>query len=204
MNYTELQTVVFDYADCASDTSTTARFDDFLELVEARLNRTNFTKDQEGESYTELVAGTFTYPLPADYHRMRNASVAPTLTDKPEPLIYVPPTYYDIYVKDSGETGIYTLFNTNIKVWPVIDNYILSILYHKKIPPLTSLATTNWVSINHPDLYVYGLLVEICSYRKDWDTSKLWEERFMGTIAILTDQDSKTTWSGPLYTTIIA
>jgi hypothetical protein len=204
MNYSELQTVAFEYADCSADTSTTARYDDFLRLVEARLNRVTFTREQEGESYTTLVDDTYLYALPTDFGRLRSLGVKVDLNTASETAQFVPPEFYDTYVASNGEVYIYTTYGSNVKIWPVVDSYILEILYYKKIPALTAVAPTNWVSSNHPDLYLYGLVTEICSFRKDFETSKLWEERFFGTLTLLADQNDKTKWSGPLFTTIAA
>jgi hypothetical protein len=204
MNYSELQSTAFEYADCTADTSTTAQYANFLQLVESRLNRATFTREQEGESYTTLVGSTYTYALPTDFGRLRNIGVKVDLNTSSNVATFVPPEFYDSYVASGGEVTVYTTFGNNVKIWPVVDGHLLEILYYKKIPPLTAIASTNWVSLNHPDLYLYGLLVEICSFRKDWETSKLWEERFISTIGLLADQNERTKWSGPLFTTIAA
>lgn len=202
MNYSELQSTAFEYADCTVDTSTTAQYDNFLRLVEARLNRTTFTREQEGESYSTLVADTYIYALPDDFGRLRNIGVKAELSTPAEVAVFVPPEFYDNYVASNGEVKVYSTYGNNVKVWPVVDGEILEILYYKKIPALTAVAPTNWVSANHPDLYLYGLLVEICSFRKDWETSKTWEERFISTIVLLSEQNERTKWSGPQLTTI--
>lgn len=204
MNYSELQTAAFEYADCSADASTTARFDNFLRLVEARLNRTIFTREQEGQSYTLLTVGTYAYSLPNDFGRLRTVGIKDTLSAPGEAAIFVPPEFYDSYVSTNGDVKIYTTYGDKIKIWPVATGQYLELLYYKVITPLTGPAPTNWVSNNHPDLYLYGLLTEICSFRKDWETSKTWEERFISTIVLLTEQNERTKWAGSQFTTIVA
>lgn len=204
MNYTEIKSASLAYVDCAADTATVAQIDNFLRLVEARLNRVVFSKDQEGQSYTTLVDATYNYALPADYNRLRNIKVRSSLSTPGDVAIYVPPEFFDIYVKSNGETQIYTLYGNNVSLWPVIEDYLLEILYYKKIVPLDGTNTTNWVSTNHPDLYIYGLCKELCAFRKDYDTSQGWDAQFMGTIGLLQTENENTKYSGPLYTTIQA
>lgn len=204
MNYTEIKSAALAYVDCAADSASVAQLDNFLRIIEAKLNRIVFCKDQEGQSYTVLVANTYTYNLPTNYNRLRNVLIRPTITATGNVGTYVPPEFFDQYVSSNGEINIYTLFGNKISIWPVTADYILEILYYKKIVPLDAENTTNWVSINHPDLYIYGLCKELCTFRKDYDTAQSWDAQFMGTIGLLQQENESTKYSGPLYTTIQA
>jgi len=73
---------------------------------------------------------------------------------------------------------------------------IIEIVYYQKLVPLTSLATTNWLSASHPDVYTFGLLVEISSFVKDAEAKALWDARFMDAVAAIQTDDDRIRWSG--------
>jgi hypothetical protein len=58
------------------------------------------------------------------------------------------------------------------------------------------LEDTNWVSQTKPNLYIFGLLVEIFSYVQDGQAGQIWEQRFQQELAAVRTNDDVARWSG--------
>ena len=203
MNYAQIVDLTLGYAD-RQDSEVTTRMDSFLRVVEARINRVLMTLDMSCRAKVVMDSATEYYPLPTDYSVMRaikvinNTNSASRVT-----LLQVNPEQMANLV-NNGETQFpcYTVISGNIQVQPFYDNtHSLEIDYFKTIPPLSSSATTNWLSDSNPDAYVFGLLVEINSFVKDGEASALWDGRFQQAMSEITLNDAKSTWSGTSLTT---
>ena len=57
------------------------------------------------------------------------------------------------------------------------DTYTSSIVYYTRIPALTDSATTNWLLTAHPDIYLFGTLVEAEPYLKNDERMPMWTSR---------------------------
>jgi hypothetical protein len=96
----------------------------------------------------------------------------------------------------------YNIIANQLVIQPVIDDtYILEIVYYGNVLPLTGSAPNNWVATNHPDCYIFGLLVEINSFMKDPAATQGWDARFTQTIAEMTEADEVLVYSGTPLTT---
>jgi hypothetical protein len=81
---------------------------------------------------------------------------------------------------------------------------VVEIVYVAKVEPLTSTVTENWVSVSNPDVYIFGLLVEIYSFVKDAEGAQLWELRFKDSLESIKGTDWKNYWSGTSMQTRVA
>lgn len=54
--------------------------------------------------------------------------------------------------------------------------YTAEMLYHGKIPPLSPANETNWMIANHPNLYLYGALLQSAPYLKDDGRVSVWAQ----------------------------
>jgi len=78
----------------------------------------------------------------------------------------------------------------------VQENQILEITYYQKLLALGTLQTENWLSIDFPDVYIFGLMVELSSFTKDKESALMWEQRFSDVLTAIQDNDSSNRWSG--------
>ena len=161
--YTELQTAVANWLD---RDDLTARIPEFIALTEARFNRILRIRAMESEADQATVAGTRSYSLPTDYRQMRTVH----LTTSPiTAMSYITPEIMDRIWAGStqGKPLSYTIKGNNIYVGPSPDAvYTIRFLNYKKVTALTSLAPTNSILTDAPDVYLYGcLLEESRSYR---------------------------------------
>ena len=203
MNYSDIVNLTLGYAD-RQDAEVTSRMDLFIQVTEARINRVLMTLDMSSRAKTLMDASIEYYPLPTNYSVMRSIKVIDNTNSASRvTLLQVNPEQMANLV-NNGETQFpcYTIISGNIHVQPFYDDtHSLEIDYFQTLPPLSSSITTNWLSDSNPDVYVFGLLVEINSFIKDGEATSLWDGRFQQAMSEITLNDAKSTWSGTSLTT---
>jgi hypothetical protein len=93
---------------------------------------------------------------------------------------------------------VYTILDDQIQVRPIADgDYEFEIAYWEKFDSLSSTTTTNWLLTNHPDIYLFGTLLEATLYvGEDDPRMQVWAERYKAAIQALQRSDDQGTWSG--------
>jgi hypothetical protein len=143
-----------------------------------------------------LVAGTRDYALPTDYIQARTFSLT---TDPLVPLSYVTPEIMNrIWAgSTSGTPSSFTIIGENFRLGPApssADGY--SMLYYKRIPALTTVATTNTMLTQNPDIYLYGSLLEAEPFLMNDQRVQLWATAYRQAVNDLQAQDEKDRHSG--------
>lgn len=200
MNYTEIVATAIAYADRDGSTEVESNMDNFLRIVEARINKTLKVQEMTARANLVTVADQEYYALPSDFRGMRDIEIRDSLTARArETLQYVSPDVLNAYSGDADSTSpiVYSIIANQLQIMPPQDSKILEMIYYRKVPALTSSADSNWLSEENPDCYIFGLLVEINSFVKDAEAKVLWEERFMQSVAEIQANDYITRWSGP-------
>ncbi|MEE8608893.1 MAG: hypothetical protein V3S55_14910 [Nitrospiraceae bacterium] len=54
------------------------------------------------------------------------------------------------------------------------DTFLTKMVYWRKVDPLTTNNSTNWLLDDHPDIYIYGSLVHTAPYLKDDPRLQVW------------------------------
>ena len=63
----------------------------------------------------------------------------------------------------TGRPQFYAQVGVQFRFWPAPDQaYTQNLTYWAKVPGLSASATTNWLSLAHPDVYFHGLLAHLC------------------------------------------
>jgi hypothetical protein len=175
-----------------------------MRVTEARINRLLMTLDMSCRATTPMSSITEYYSLPINYSVMRSIKVIDNNNSKSRvTLLQVNPEQMANII-NNGETQFpcYTVISGDIHVQPFYDNtHSLEIDYFQTLPPLSTSITTNWLSDSNPDTYIFGLLVEINSFIKDANSATMWDARFNQALSEITNNDSKSTWSGTSLTT---
>jgi len=195
MNYSEIIELALGYAD-RSDAEVTDRMDDFLKLVEARVNRKLEVRKMSTRSQINTVEGQAYYGLPTDFNGLRDIEIA---GDKTLTLRYLTPEQMNMQTQTSTDayTQIYyTIVADQLQIHPTQSDNVLEIVYYQMLPALTDVDIENWLSFVAPDAYVFGLLVEINSFVKDATTAQLWDGRFEQVMDELETDDKDDRWSG--------
>ena len=160
-NYSELKTAIASWLDRADLDSV---IPDFIVLAEARHKRDFKIRRMETRVTANTVADSEFYSLPDNYVAMRNIQLN---TNPKTPLEYLTPEQMDrIHAGSSkGKPKAFSIIGNNIQLRPIPDSaYQIEILYFKHFTALSDSNTTNDLLTHHPDVYLYGSLVEAEPY----------------------------------------
>tara|TARA_R110002020_G_scaffold325377_1_gene540974 strand:- start:287 stop:931 length:645 start_codon:yes stop_codon:yes gene_type:complete len=195
--FTELKDAVADWLD-RSDL--TARIPDFITLAEARLNRDLRIRPMEVRSSMETTSGQRYFNLPGGYLQMRNMQMN---TNPITPLEYITPEMLDrLYGSDTtGKPRAYTLIGDEIQLAPIPDSdYTVEMAFYEKFTPLgdgtSGTVTNNWLTLNAPDVLLYGSLLEAEPFIKNDERIALWLNAYSSAIRKLQDADDRDRHSG--------
>jgi recombination endonuclease VII len=169
-NYSELKTAVENWLD---HSLFSARVPEFIALFEATANRRLRVRQQEATAM--LIPSAGAAALPADYLAWRRV----TWTGSPRvELEYAHPSYLQAAYPTSPADvpRFFTIEGSALKVRP-IDNAPLEFDYFQRIAALSDAAPTNWLLTAHPDLYLFGALVEAEMFGVNDERAPKWKAR---------------------------
>jgi hypothetical protein len=203
MNYNSITTTALAYAD-RKDQPVIDMMSYFLLMVESRINRLLVIEDMSNRyRFPEPNPTDGRYELPADFSAMQDiAIVNMTIPSSRMTLSLLNPEQMNTATNttnvDNSKKHFYQVLGNQLIVQPVVVDGTswLEIVYYGNIIPLNIINTTNWISDNHPDLYINGLVTEINAFVKDAEATNLWNTRFLQTIQELKDADELLVYSG--------
>lgn len=200
MNYADITNLALSYIDRINDTDLIARIPGFLLVVEARINRALKTRQMSARAATPLIDGQEYYALPPDFAGMQDVELRTDLISKDRiSLQYATPERMNNLSLGgySGKFVFYSIVANQLQVYPVVADKIIEMIYYRRLPPLTAQNDSNWLSDLSPDVYTFGLLVEMNSYVKDAETAVLWDKRFVDALDGIATDDNMNRWGGP-------
>lgn len=169
----------------------------FISLAEKDMNAKLKTRNQEvretfslSSRYTDLTT------LTNDIIEMRNIQIN---TDPVRVLEYRTPHQIDLELpyETTGKPVYYTLHGDELEVKPVPDTtYTAEASFFSTVPALTDSATSNWVLLNHPNLYLWGSLYYGNIYIKDPNEAQSMLSLFEKYIAEVNAKEKKARYSG--------
>ena len=168
--YTDLQAAIGNWLD---HSLFTARIPEFITLFEAAVNRR--LKVRQMELAVSLTPdGSGFASLPSDYLTWRRVTWTGSARVD---LQYVHPSYFQAAypTKPSDVPRIFTIEGGTLKVMP-LNQTALDFDYFQAVPPLASNAT-NWLLTAHPDLYLFGAMVEAEMFGVNDERAPLWKAR---------------------------
>jgi|TARA_R100000329_G_scaffold30857_1_gene28558 hypothetical protein len=169
--YAELKTAISNWLD---RTDLDDRIPEFIQLAEARHRRDFKIRRMETRVTANTIADTEYYSLPDNFTAMRNIQLN---TDPKTPLEYLTPEQMD-RVRGGSTTGkpkAYSIIGNNFQLRPIPDGiYEIEMLYFKYFTALSDSNTTNDMLTFHPDLYLYGSLVEAEPYLQNDKRVQTW------------------------------
>jgi|TARA_R100000750_G_C2301990_1_gene79201 hypothetical protein len=195
--FTELKDALADWLDRSDLTD---RIPDFITLAEARLNRDVRIRPMEVRSSMETTAGQRYFNLPGGYLQMRNMQIN---SNPITPLEYITPEMLDrLYGSDTtGKPKAYTLIGDEIQLAPIPDSdYTVEMAFYEKFTPLgdgtSGTTTSNWLTLNAPDVLLYGALLEAEPFIKNDERIALWLNAYNGAVKKIQDADARDRHSG--------
>ncbi len=199
MDYAEIKSAAYTYAD-RTDTEALNSYDVFLRVVESRVNRVLQTLKMATRTAIVTSLTSDYYGLPADFTGMRdlrvNNNTTPSSGTQMVSCKYVSPSQM-AEKHNTTETGgavYYTIISNQLHIQPPLDSKTLEMIYYKKVPKLSAIKTTNWLSIDHPDCYIFGVLTELSAFVKDKEAAVLWGDRFSTALSEIKNNDIDIRW----------
>lgn len=151
MNYTELKNAIVNYT---HRDDLTAKLPTFIQLAEAHIFR-ELSLNEIEISVTSTTSGS-TITLPADFGQVSRL----TITYQGREMTIDSAINPDVSTT-AGFPASYTLENNVLRLFPApADAYSYTLFYIPAITGLSDTNTTNWLSINAPDLYLYAAALE--------------------------------------------
>jgi hypothetical protein len=164
---TELKSAI---ANWAHRDDLTDRLDEFIAIVEARLNRNLRVRAMEATlGSTALVDGALT--LPADFLAFKELRYdgSPGYTLEPRPIEWI-----RSQAALADLPRYFAVTSTQAVCWPQTGS--VKGTYYRSIPSLTANAS-NWLLTAYPDLYLYACLEEAYIYALDIETASVWAKK---------------------------
>lgn len=176
--FAELKTEVADWLNRAD---LTAVVPTFIQFAEAGFNRVLRTNDMIVRK-TDLVPASGVVTLPDDW---LETITFITTASPPVALEFVRPADWNAVraTERSGDPLVYTILNGEIHAFPLLgDGASVELVYYAKIPALSDSNTTNWLLTAHPDLYLYGTLLQAEPYLKNDERLPTWAAMYKGVL----------------------
>ncbi len=199
MNLTSLKNTVIGYAD-RYDSEVNNSFAFWLPIVEGRINSVLSTRLSLKDIIIPIISQATTFNFPTDLLFLKQVKLVDTNEQSELIFQYVTETYLSSVIAAGMSKPYYTVTNNAFKVsWGFKNdtNEELHVRYEQKVPALVAGTTeTNWLLDNNPEVYVFGLLVELYSFVKDAEAAQLWDARFTNALDNIENTDHRTQWSG--------
>ena len=164
------------------------RYDTCTQFFEADANSRLRVLPMEAVALLTTVSGEAA--LPTDYLAWR--AVKPATTPYIDELDYVHPAYLPA---EGREPTLFTIEANTFKARPnndVVDAYELH--YYRKISTLTgSDLNSNWLLLEYPNAYLFGVLLELAAVQRNQEMAQLYKARRDEVFAELTQRYALTT-----------
>jgi len=175
MTYAELKTNIANYLNRSDLTS---YIDTFIDSTEAELNRRLRTKEMIKRATATADSQYLT--VPTDWQEAINIEIT---SNNFSPLFQQSIESLDVYRKANnnitGQPIYYAMVDDSIELAPTPDSsYTLQLTYYAKINALSDSNTTNFVSTDHPDVYLYGALKHASIFLMEDDRIPLFTNQF--------------------------
>tara|TARA_R100001460_G_scaffold26246_2_gene53010 strand:- start:1117 stop:1737 length:621 start_codon:yes stop_codon:yes gene_type:complete len=96
-----------------------------------------------------------------------------------------------------GKPKFFTIVDGSIEVFPSPDaTYTLEMLYYEKIDALNSGNTSNWLLTNHPDVYLYGSLINSAPYLGEDNRLAVWGSLYQNAVTNINNEGDRAKTGG--------
>jgi len=200
MNYKTVKALALSYTD-RKDQEVINRMDDFLRVIEARINRRIRVGNQTKRATLNTSSADQYIGLPADFGGMRDIQIQRVDPDTSVVSNAITPSYVSPEVMNQNiflgfDGPVYTIIAGQLQLFPVTDDSQVEIVYYATLPQLSAAIPDTWLSDLSPDVYVFGLCVEISGFVKDAQAGQIWDARFEQELARIENIDTVDRWSG--------
>lgn len=182
---TTYATLVSDVASWSGKTNLTDVIPRMVALFENRVNRELRVRDMEA-SFSGTIASNV-IAQPSNFLQIKRvwADNYPECHLKPQ-------TLDEVRKKTQGVPNLYALDGSSIRFNGTGD---VTGVYYRSIPSLQT-DGYNWLSTNHYDAYLFGVMAEVCMWMKDPEGLQIYRARSNGVLDEIMGADKRL--SGPL------
>lgn len=161
----------------------TSAIPEFIQLAEARINRTLFVRERMAEVSGTTDGGVIAVPGDLD----RIISLRVTYGGAKRAIHPVPVDRNTAHV---GVAVGYSVVGGSIYLYGTDDtDYTLT--YYQRIPALNDSAPQNWLILKDPSLHLYGALIEASPYLKNDDRTLIWAQQFKAALDDMIGSDER-------------
>ena len=190
-----------DVAAWTSRVDLTADIPTMIVLAEAKLNRLLRSLEHEVTNPAFLLSGEYV-PVPPDFLEFKSGYV----NGNPKvPLYYIPGDSMPAVL--TGDSARYfTLSGTNFRFAPIPGGTeVATISYFAKLPTLSGVGVQyNWLLQQHPDAYLYGVLLEASGKIQDAQMVAGWRDAYANAVQQIKDADRRKRYGGNAMTVRVA
>jgi len=182
-------TLLAQVVDTLGSQVTTAQAAALLPMVEARFNRTINSPQRE---VTSSSTPTADITLPADCWQVRDV----WLVGSPDVTLeqMSPDEARFHYGTATGSPVAYVISGTTLDLFPTptaISTDVVKIRYQQTIPALSEATATNWLLTQHPDIYLYSLLLQAEAWIVNDERLGIWKTALDEALAELTNLSNR-------------
>ena len=154
--YSDLKTAITDWL---GFDELVPRVPDFVSLAEANFDRVIRAKEQVTRATTS--ATTQYVSLPTDYLELDNVQINTSPVKRLEQVSLSKADDLKRTNNATGEPIYFSIQGNTLELIPTpSSSTTLEIVYYAKLEKLTASNTTNWLLSGHPDIYLYGTLLQ--------------------------------------------
>jgi hypothetical protein len=151
-----------------------SRIPEFVALAEAACNREFRVRAMERRAQAETVAGQAVYAWPADLLEIRSIKVAGS---PPIVLEYLNPERIEGLGAEMGTPRCWSDMQAALRLWPVpVGGLAVEIDYYQRLDLANAGEDGNWLIRRHPDIYLYGTLLQSEPYLMNDGRTQTWAQ----------------------------
>jgi hypothetical protein len=168
---------------------------DFIALTEAEFNRELRIRPMETTISFTIDAETET--LPTGFLGVRSFFLN---SSGKQVLTFITP-YQQHQTQGSSTTGLpkaYSIEGSNFRFSPIPSGTSTETLtYYKAFDALSNTNTSNYILLNHPNVYLYGALYHASNFIRGIDPNIVaqWKEQFVNSINLINAHDEKESYN---------
>ena len=164
-------------------------------LAEAKLNR--LLRNLEHETINPAFPINAEYvPVPFDFLEFKSGYLN---TSPKRPLYYIPSdTQTELFGSGSNFPKYFTMVGTNFRFGPAPDGtYSATMVYYSKLPTLSGVGVqTNWLLAQHPDVYLYGVILEASGKVQDDSLTQKYQAAVAEVVQQIKNADQRKRYGG--------
>lgn len=158
----------------------TAAITDFIALAEPqivrRLVKDGPVRQMLARADPDIAISSEFTTLPSDFMGVRALYLSGTTCG---PLEFAEPEKIVerkmLYPTMDGDPRVYSVVGTELQLWPWNGgSYAGELTYWQRFASLSNTTTTNWLLSEHPDIYLYGALLQAAPYLRDDARLNVW------------------------------